>query len=84
MYPKKKVFDLTAQSAAIGEMSDSLETALTGEDIDVNFHIGYVADALQSIPSDSLVLGFSGAGKPLVMRGVGDNTFTYLAMPLNR
>ena len=84
VYPKKKVFDLTAQSAAIGEMSDSLETALTGEDIDVNFHIGYVADALQSIPSDSLVLGFSGAGKPLVMRGVGDNTFTYLAMPLNR
>lgn len=84
VYPKKKIFDLTAQSAAIGEMSDSLEAALSGEDIDVNFHIGYVADALQSIPSDSLVLGFSGSGKPLVMRGVGDGTFTYLAMPLNR
>ncbi len=84
LYPKKKVFDVTAQSAAIGEMSDSLEAAVTGEDIDVNFHIGYVADALQSIPSDSIVLGFSGAGKPLVIRGVGDSTFTYLAMPLNR
>ncbi len=84
VYPKKKIFDVTAQSAAIGEMSDSLEAAVTGEDVDVNFHIGYVADALQSIPSDSLILGFSGAGKPLVMRGVGDSTFTYLAMPLNR
>ncbi len=84
VYPKKKVFDLTAQSASIGEMSDSLEAALSGEDVDVNFHIGYVADALQSIPADSIVLGFSGAGKPLVMRGVGDDTFTYLAMPLNR
>lgn len=84
VYPKKKVFDVTAQSAAIGEMSDSLETSLSGEDIDVNFHIGYVADALQSIPSDSIILGFSGAGKPLVIRGVGDATFTYLAMPLNR
>ncbi len=84
VYPKKKVFDVTAQSAAIGEMSDSLEAAVSGDDIDVNFHIGYVADCLQSIPSDSIILGFSGAGKPLVLRGVSDATFTYLVMPLNR
>ena len=84
VYPKKKVFDVTAQSAAIGEMSDSLEAALSGEDIDVNFHIGYVADCLQSVQSDSIVLGFSGAGKPLVIRGVSDAHFTYLVMPLNR
>lgn len=84
VYPKKKVFDVTAQSAAIGEMSDSLEAAVSGEDIDVNFHIGYVADCLQSIQSDSITLGFSGAGKPLVIKGVSDATFTYLVMPLNR
>lgn len=84
VYPKKKVFDVTAQSAAIGEMSDNLEAAVTGEDIDVNFHIGYVADCLQSIPSDSITLGFSGAGRPLVIRGVSDAGFTYLVMPLNR
>ena len=84
VYPKKKVFDVTAQSAAIGEMSDSLEAAVSGDDIDVNFHIGYVADCLQSIPSDSITLGFSGAGKPLVLRGVSDATFMYLVMPLNR
>jgi DNA polymerase-3 subunit beta len=84
VYPKKKVFDVTAQSAAIGEMSDSLEAALTGEDVDVNFHIGYVADCLQSIGSDSIILGFSGAGRPLVIRGVSDQAFTYLVMPLNR
>lgn len=84
VYPKKKIFDVTAQSAMVGEMSDSLEAALKGDDIDVNFHIGYVADSLQSIPSDSITLGFAGAGKPLVIKGVSDSTFTYLAMPLNR
>lgn len=84
VYPKKKVFDVTAQSAAIGEMADSLEAALTGDDIDVNFHIGYVADCLQSIQSDSIVLGFAGPGKPVVIKGVSDASFTYLAMPLNR
>lgn len=84
VYPKKKVFDITAQSAAIGEMSDSLEAATLGDDIDVNFHIGYIADCLQSIQSDSIVLGFAGPGKPVVVKGVSDASFTYLAMPLNR
>jgi len=84
VYPKKKVFDITAQSAAIGEMSDSLEAAVSGEDIDVNFHIGYVSECLQSVASDSITLGFSGAGKPLVIRGISDLNFTYLVMPLNR
>jgi len=84
VYPKKKVFDVTAQSAAIGEMSDSLDSALSGEDVDMNFHIGYVTDCLQSIQSDSITLGFAGAGRPLVIRGVSDAAFTYLVMPLNR
>ncbi len=84
VYPKKKVFDATAQSAAIGEMSDSIDAALSGEDIDINFNIGYLADCLPIIESDSITLGFSGPGKPLVIQGASDNTFRYLVMPLNR
>ncbi|MBI5456237.1 DNA polymerase III subunit beta [Candidatus Kaiserbacteria bacterium] len=84
VYPKKKVFDATAQSAAIGEMSDSMDAALSGEDIDINFNIAYVSDCLPLISSDSVTLGFSGAGKPLVIRGTADSSFMYLVMPLNR
>ncbi|RJR12881.1 DNA polymerase III subunit beta [Candidatus Parcubacteria bacterium] len=84
LYPKKKVFSAVAQSADVGEMSDSIDAAVSGEDIDINFHIGYLADCLPSIASDSISLRFSGAGKPLVMQGVSDPTFTYLVMPLNR
>ncbi|MEY4747282.1 MAG: hypothetical protein RLZZ416_331 [Candidatus Parcubacteria bacterium] len=84
LYPKKKIFSATARSNEIGEMSDSIDSALSGEDLDINFHIGYLADCLPSIESDSVALGFSGAGKPLVIRGVSDTSFTYLVMPLNR
>ena len=84
IYPKKKIFTATAQSPDVGEMSDSIDAALSGEDIDINFHIGYLADCLSTIESDSITLGFSGAGKPLVIRGVSDPSFTYLVMPLNR
>jgi DNA polymerase-3 subunit beta len=84
VYPKKKLFTATARSSDVGEMSDSVDAALAGEDIDINFHIGYLGDCLSSIPSDSIVLGFAGAGKPLVIRGVSDQSFMYLVMPLNR
>jgi len=84
LYPKRKIFTATAQSPDVGEMSDSIDAAISGEDIDINFHIGYLADCIASIDSDSIILGFGGIGKPLVIRGVSDSNFTYLAMPLNR
>ena len=84
VYPKRKIFTAIARSAEIGEMSDSIDTAVSGEDIDINFHIGYLADCLSVIESDSITLGFSGAGRPLVVRGVSDASFMYLVMPLNR
>ncbi len=84
VYPKRKIFSATARSAEVGEMSDSIDAAVSGEDLDINFHIGYLADCLSVIGSDSIVLGFAGAGKPLVIRGVSDPSFTYLVMPLNR
>ena len=84
VYPKRKMFTATAQNPDVGEMSDALDAALEGDDIDINFHIGYLAECLPSISADSIILGFSGADKPLVIRGVSDASFTYLVMPLNR
>ncbi|MDO8481885.1 MAG: DNA polymerase III subunit beta [bacterium] len=83
LYPKRKIFTATAQSADVGEMSDSIDAATSGEDIDINFHIGYLSDCVSSIDSDSIILRFGGVGKPLVIQGVSDSSFTYLAMPLN-
>ena len=84
IYPKKKIFSATARSSEVGEMSDVLEGAVSGDDLDINFHIGYIADCLSSIESDSVTLSFAGPGRPLVMRGVGDASFMYLVMPLNK
>ena len=84
VYPTRKIFSVTARSSEVGEMSDTVDAALSGEDIDINFHIGYLADCLPTIKSDSLVLSFAGIGRPLVVRGTADSTFMYLVMPLNR
>ena len=40
MYIETQIFTATARSADVGEMSDSIDAALSGEDLDINFHIG--------------------------------------------
>ncbi len=84
VYPKKKIFSATARSNDVGEMSDSIDAALSGEDMDINFHIGYLSDCLSSIESESITLQFSSIGRPLIIHGVSDASFMYLVMPLNR
>ena len=84
IYPSKKSFSATARTADIGETSDSIDAALSGEDLDINFNLQYLSDCFSSVHADSLSLSFAGAGKPLVIKGVSDSTFLYLVMPLNR
>lgn len=84
IYPSKKQFTTTARTADIGETSDAIESALSGEDLDINFNLHYLSDCFQSIQSDSVSMQFGGVGKPLVIKGISDDSFLYLAMPLNR
>jgi DNA polymerase-3 subunit beta len=84
VYPSRKLCSATARSNEVGEMSDTIDAAIRGEDIDINFHINYLTECLQSIESDSITLSFGGIGRPVVIRGVSDATFTYIVMPLNR
>lgn len=84
IYPGKKICTLTASHQDTGDVADTIDAVVKGDDLDINFNIGYVADGLSSIPDDSISLSFAGPGKPLVVKGVADASFTYLVMPLNR
>lgn len=82
--PKQKLFELTTRNGDIGESTTTLPSALEGAPLESNFNHRYISDCLGAIPSDSLSLRFSGEGRPLLVGGVGDATFRYLVMPMNR
>ena len=84
MIPAKKVFEVTSESAHVGKNTIQFDAVLKGEELMINFNHRYIIDCFQSIPSDSIMLGFNGIHKPLVLRGVGDKSFTYLVMPMNK
>ncbi len=82
--PSKKSFVISTKNSDVGEYVNTLDSSVTGQDLDINFNHKYLADSFQSIDSDSLSISISGANKPLVMKGVSDKSFTYLVMPMNR
>lgn len=83
--PKGKMFEIQTKNVDVGENKTQVDAALTGDKVEINFNYKYIADSFQSIDSDSVSLQFSGLNRPMVIKPVsGEQTFMYLAMPMNR
>ncbi len=82
--PKAKKAEISTKNADVGENLNTFDASLTGEDVTMSFNYKYITDCFQSIEADSVSLEFSSNARPLVIKGVGDNSFTYLAMPMNK
>jgi DNA polymerase III subunit beta len=81
---KNKSLKIESKNNDIGEYEESIKAVTEGDNIELNFNNKYITDCLQSIPSDSLLLSFGGAGKPLAISGATDKSFLYIVMPMNR
>lgn len=82
--PEDKKCLVTSHNQDTGEGIVELQAAISGNSLETRINHRYLSDALNSFSSDSLSFSFTEANKPLVIKGVGDQTFTYLIMPMNR
>jgi len=82
--PGEKRFEIATKNNDVGESSTELVSTVSGENLDVNFNYRYINDSVPSLASDSITFSFGGTNKPLVIRPVGDASFLYLVMPMNR
>lgn len=81
---KDGLFEVSSHNNDVGESTTNLEGTIQGEDLELSFNVRYLLDCLSVIGSDSVSLKFNGRGKPILVSGIGDNSFTYLIMPMNR
>ncbi len=82
--PSKKKFECISKNSEVGEYSGVVDATLTGDDVLISLNQRYLIECLSFIPQDSIAIGLNGGAKAVVIRGVGDNSFTYLLMPMNR
>lgn len=74
---------VTSNNNEVGEQEYTLSATITGEPIEIHMNQRYLVEGLPTLASDSIVLLLS-KGRPLIVRGVTDTSFTYLIMPMNR
>ena len=82
--PLKKICSLSTKNTDIGETESNLTATLTGESIEISLNGKHFFDCLSVIEKDSVIVQFNGSDKPAVIKGLGDQSFTYLTMPLSR
>jgi len=84
LFPDEPLFEITSSNQDTGESSTRLDAVLEGEKTEISFNAKYILDSFQSVAEDSVSLAFNGAGKPMVLKGIGNDSFKYLVMPINR
>ncbi|MBY0110912.1 DNA polymerase III subunit beta [Patescibacteria group bacterium] len=81
---KGKKLALSAHNADVGEAVEPLASSLTGDSLELSFNFRYLQTPLPLFTSESITLSAGGIGRPLVIKGVGDQSFLYLVMPMNQ
>lgn len=79
---KKIIID--SKNNDVGSSLSSIDAVIEGAPIEVSFNLKYFIDVFQSILNDSVSISFTEANKPIIIKGIQDNTFLYLLMPTNR
>src|ERR671933_1250610 len=72
---------VAARTQDVGEASESLPVAYSGETLEIGFNADFLRDGIESIAGDELVLSLINPLRPAAMRGP-DDEFTYLIMPI--
>ncbi len=75
---------VSASGGEVGTTTESIKAEVSGEVLGLNFNQRYISDVLPHLVDDSVVMQFSGIGRPMVMRGLGDPSVRYLVMPMNK
>jgi DNA polymerase-3 subunit beta len=83
--PQENFVEISAQNTDVGENTIKLSPQMVqGEEIEINYNVKYILDCLSFITSQDISLKFMGKNRPMLLSPVGDNSFNYLVMPLNR
>lgn len=80
--PSDNFFEISSRNNDKGESVTKVSATLEGEDIDMSFNAKFILDCLNSIKEDSVEIYFNGHQRPVIIKGLSDDSFVYLLMPM--
>ena len=78
----KDSLEITAKNSERGEITANVACDIKNKPFEVSINYHYLLDGLKIIPTENVVLEFTGDGSTLVLRGENQKDQTYVIMPL--
>ena len=79
---EEKGLKISAKNADRGELSSLTQADLKNDPFELSVNYRYFLDGLKVIPTENVIMEFTGEGNPLILRPEGKSDITYLIMPL--
>jgi DNA polymerase-3 subunit beta len=73
---------ISANAAEVGNNTSEHTIALCGPGGQVALNVSFLADGIAAIATPTIAIHVTSAQQPVVLKGVGDETFTYVTMPM--
>jgi DNA polymerase-3 subunit beta len=73
---------ISAHAVDIGDNADSLDATVEGSPTTIAFNARYLTDVLGALGADEAILELSGPLAPGVIRGVGEDQYVHVIMPV--
>jgi len=74
--------ELVSTNPDVGDVQENLDVSYGGRKMEIGFNPKYFVDALQSMESHNITLGFKDESKPCILKGEADAGFLALMMPM--
>jgi DNA polymerase-3 subunit beta len=82
MHFEDENLQITANTPDVGRAQEEVSVRFEGQPLDVAVNVRYILDVLQRLSVDEIRLEMTGSLKPLILKGVGDEQYKYLLMPV--
>jgi len=80
--PNKKIIEITAQSADIGENKSQIIAEIEGESQEVAYNWRYFLDGLSNAAWKSVFIGANSDQAPTIIKPTGNEDYLYVVMPI--
>ena len=74
---------IAARADETGDNHSELDASITGKELEIGFNVKYLVDLLGIIEAPQVTISTGTAKSPAMFRGIGDDSFTHIIMPIN-
>jgi DNA polymerase-3 subunit beta len=82
MHFEAETLQITANTPDLGRAQEEVSIIFEGQVLDLSVNVRYLLDVLMRLGQADVSFEMTGALKPIIIKGVGDDNYRYLLMPV--